>query len=95
MLMGFRNKICDNTMLIILLNVLAECIFNVNDYGTLSVNFISFQQCTQHGGACNTTIDGYYVESVVLIAVGFLWYIWKYKKVKQLDRLHISAWKCS
>ena len=57
--------------------------------------FISFQQCSQHGGACETNMDGYYIESVVLIALGFLWYIWRYKKVKELDRLNVSAWKCS
>ncbi|XP_048767279.1 acetyl-coenzyme A transporter 1-like [Ostrea edulis] len=53
------------------------------------------EQCTQHGGACKTTLDGYYIESLLLIAVGFLWYIWRYKKVKELDRLNKSAWKCS
>ena len=56
---------------------------------------ISLQQCSQHGGACETNMDGYYIESVVLIALGFLWYIWRYKKVKELDRLNVSAWKCS
>nr|XP_022335434.1 acetyl-coenzyme A transporter 1-like [Crassostrea virginica] len=53
------------------------------------------EQCSQHGGACETNMDGYYIESVVLIALGFLWYIWRYKKVKELDRLNVSAWKCS
>lgn len=53
------------------------------------------EQCTQHGGACETNVDGYYIESILLIAIGFLWYIWRYKKVKELDRLDISAWKCS
>lgn len=53
------------------------------------------EQCTHHGGVCETNIDGYYIESILLIAVGFLWYIWRYRKVKQLDRLDVSAWKCS
>lgn len=53
------------------------------------------EQCTHHGGVCETNIDGYYIESILLIAVGFLWYIWRYRKLKQLDRLDVSAWKCS
>ncbi|XP_034023984.1 acetyl-coenzyme A transporter 1 [Thalassophryne amazonica] len=51
-------------------------------------------QCVKEGGACVTTLDGYYVESVVCVVIGFAWWLWLGKKMKQLQEQSPAAWKC-
>ncbi|CAF90657.1 unnamed protein product, partial [Tetraodon nigroviridis] len=50
--------------------------------------------CAGAGGACVTTLDGYYVESVVCVAIGLLWWAWLGKKMKGLQGRSPEAWKC-
>ncbi|KAK3609668.1 hypothetical protein CHS0354_035954 [Potamilus streckersoni] len=52
------------------------------------------QACTNAGGTCVTTVDGYYVESFACVVIGFLWLQWRKRKVHQLDTLDLSHWKC-
>ncbi|XP_041796203.1 acetyl-coenzyme A transporter 1 [Chelmon rostratus] len=50
--------------------------------------------CIKEGGACVTTLDGYYVESVVCVAIGLAWWLWLGKKMRRLQEQSPSAWRC-
>lgn len=50
--------------------------------------------CVKEGGACVTTLDGYYVESAVCVVLGLVWWLWLGKKMKKLQEQSPSAWKC-
>lgn len=52
------------------------------------------QLCIKEGGACVTTLDGYYVESVVCVAIGLAWWLWLGKKMRRLQEQSPSAWRC-
>ncbi|XP_048250112.1 acetyl-coenzyme A transporter 1-like [Haliotis rufescens] len=51
-------------------------------------------ECHAADGKCNTTMDGYYIESVACVILGLIWLVWKKSTVKRLDSLDLSAWKC-
>ncbi|XP_053204545.1 acetyl-coenzyme A transporter 1-like [Panonychus citri] len=51
--------------------------------------------CTAAGGQCNTTIDGYYVEVIVLTFIGFLWLKWARKRIEKIESLPAANWRCS
>ncbi|RVE64575.1 hypothetical protein OJAV_G00127140 [Oryzias javanicus] len=50
--------------------------------------------CVKEGGACVTTLDGYYVESLVCVVIGLAWWLWLGKKMKQLQERSPAAWRC-
>ncbi|XP_032553350.1 acetyl-coenzyme A transporter 1 isoform X1 [Chiroxiphia lanceolata] len=50
--------------------------------------------CTEAGGSCVTTLDGYYVESVVCLILGFGWWFLLGPKFKKLQDEGQSSWKC-
>ncbi|XP_061575093.1 acetyl-coenzyme A transporter 1 [Cololabis saira] len=50
--------------------------------------------CVKEGGVCVTTLDGYYVESVVCVVIGLVWWLWLGKKMKQLQDKSPAAWRC-
>ncbi|XP_069069402.1 acetyl-coenzyme A transporter 1 [Pleurodeles waltl] len=50
--------------------------------------------CGKHGGSCVTTLDGYYVESIVCVILGFAWWLLLGPKFKKLQDEGQSAWKC-
>ncbi|XP_017570912.1 acetyl-coenzyme A transporter 1 [Pygocentrus nattereri] len=50
--------------------------------------------CVKEGGACFTTLDGYYVESMVCVVIGLCWWLFLGKKMKQLQEEGSSAWHC-
>ncbi|KAJ8410735.1 hypothetical protein AAFF_G00186920 [Aldrovandia affinis] len=50
--------------------------------------------CSQEGGVCVTLLDGYYVESVVCVLIGFGWWLWLGKRMKLLQQENLSAWQC-
>ncbi|XP_036392212.1 acetyl-coenzyme A transporter 1 [Megalops cyprinoides] len=50
--------------------------------------------CSQQGGTCVTSLDGYYVESVVCVLIGFGWWYWLGKRMKRLQDESPSAWQC-
>lgn len=60
----------------------------------LHSRFFPLQLCVDAGGACTTTLDGYYVESAVCVAIGLLWWLWMGQKMKQLQEKSPEAWKC-
>lgn len=51
------------------------------------------KQCTDTGGQCNTIIDGYYVESVTCVVLGFLWVLWKRSSLRNLQSRKDADWK--
>ncbi|XP_029372826.1 acetyl-coenzyme A transporter 1 [Echeneis naucrates] len=51
--------------------------------------------CVREGGACVTTLDGYYVESVVCVVIGLAWWVWLGKKMRRLQQESPAAWRCS
>ncbi|KAG7167398.1 Acetyl-coenzyme A transporter 1-like, partial [Homarus americanus] len=55
----------------------------------------SAQEEKAGGGTCHTTVDGYYIESVVLMTFGFLWMQWGLPTIKRLQSLPPSAWAVS
>lgn len=52
------------------------------------------QLCVKEGGACVTTLDGYYVESVVCVVIGLAWWLWLGKKMRRLQEQSPAAWRC-
>ncbi|XP_013389260.1 acetyl-coenzyme A transporter 1 [Lingula anatina] len=50
--------------------------------------------CTDSGGKCITSLDGYYVESLVCFFIGFAWLWWQARKTKRLQGLSERDWKC-
>ncbi|XP_053278464.1 acetyl-coenzyme A transporter 1 [Pleuronectes platessa] len=50
--------------------------------------------CVKEGGACVTTLDGYYVESVVCVVIGLAWWVWLGKKMRRLQEESPAAWRC-
>lgn len=52
------------------------------------------QLCTKAGGSCVTTLDGYYVESVICVILGFAWWFLLGPKFKKLQDEGQSSWKC-
>ncbi|XP_012730281.2 acetyl-coenzyme A transporter 1 [Fundulus heteroclitus] len=50
--------------------------------------------CTKEGGVCVTALDGYYVESVVCVVIGLLWWLWLGKKIRRLQDQSPAAWRC-
>ncbi|KAG8179743.1 hypothetical protein JTE90_025076 [Oedothorax gibbosus] len=50
-------------------------------------------KCTEAGNKCLTTMDGYYLETVVCFVFGFLWLRWGRRTAQKLQNLPLSAWK--
>ncbi|XP_064021318.1 acetyl-coenzyme A transporter 1 isoform X1 [Pogoniulus pusillus] len=50
--------------------------------------------CTKAGGSCITTLDGYYVESIICVVLGFAWWFLLGPKFKRLQEEGQSSWKC-
>lgn len=42
-----------------------------------------------------TTIDGYDIEMVLCIVLGFLWLLYARRRAHWLQSLPLSAWKCT
>ncbi|XP_066478430.1 acetyl-coenzyme A transporter 1 [Tiliqua scincoides] len=50
--------------------------------------------CTKEGGSCVITLDGYYVESIICVALGLAWWLFLGPKFKRLQDERSSSWKC-
>ena len=51
--------------------------------------------CTEAGGKCVTDIDGYYIETVICVCIGFLWLSWKRNETTRLQDQPPDSWKTS
>ncbi|XP_058586279.1 acetyl-coenzyme A transporter 1 isoform X3 [Neofelis nebulosa] len=50
--------------------------------------------CKKLGGSCVTALDGYYVESIICVFIGFCWWFFLGPKLKKLQDEGPSSWKC-
>ncbi|XP_072474765.1 acetyl-coenzyme A transporter 1 [Notamacropus eugenii] len=50
--------------------------------------------CKKLGGSCVTALDGYYVESIICVLIGFGWWFFLGPKFKKLQDEGPSSWKC-
>ncbi|XP_077016956.1 acetyl-coenzyme A transporter 1 isoform X3 [Tamandua tetradactyla] len=50
--------------------------------------------CKKLGGSCVTALDGYYVESIICVVIGFGWWFFLGPKFKKLQDEGPSSWKC-
>ncbi|XP_041732823.1 acetyl-coenzyme A transporter 1 [Coregonus clupeaformis] len=50
--------------------------------------------CVKEGGLCVTSLDGYYVESVVCVVIGLAWWVWLGKRMRRLQDQNPAAWRC-
>jgi PAT family acetyl-CoA transporter-like MFS transporter 1 len=48
--------------------------------------------CEDGGGKCITHIDGYYIESIACVFIGFSWLLWKSKTVRKLQDIPAREW---
>ncbi|KAK4820333.1 hypothetical protein QYF61_023566 [Mycteria americana] len=55
---------------------------------------VAAELCTKAGGSCVTTLDGYYVESIICVMLGFGWWFLLGPKLKKLQDEGQSSWKC-
>ncbi|XP_004932099.1 acetyl-coenzyme A transporter 1 [Bombyx mandarina] len=56
---------------------------------------VEAELCKSEGGTCVTEIDGYYIETVICVILGFLWLQWGRPTINRLQRLPPSAWQIS
>ncbi|RWS09377.1 acetyl-coenzyme A transporter-like protein [Dinothrombium tinctorium] len=63
--------------------------------GNFYCNKETTSACIKSGGVCNVTLDGYYVLTAICIILGLFWLKWGKNRVKKIQLLPPSAWKCS
>jgi len=49
--------------------------------------------CTSGGGTCVTTLDGFYILSIVCVVIGYLWFIWAAKAMTKWQELEVTTWR--
>ena len=50
--------------------------------------------CESEGGKCLTEVEGYYVESISCVLIGFLWLgLWGWRTIKRLQAASESDWR--
>ncbi|XP_074046898.1 acetyl-coenzyme A transporter 1 [Macrotis lagotis] len=54
----------------------------------------AIELCKKLGGSCVTTLDGYYVESIICVIIGFGWWFFLGPRFKKLQDEGPSSWKC-
>ncbi|XP_056420978.1 acetyl-coenzyme A transporter 1 [Hyla sarda] len=52
------------------------------------------EMCAKLGGSCVTVLDGYFVESVICVVIGFCWWLFLGPAFKKLQNEGQSSWKC-
>jgi len=95
-MMGFSAKISDpryGGTYMTLLNTIAN--LGGNWPSTLSLWFVEDLDWTPPSWLCSScsTIDGYYVESLICMLLGFLWLKLNRRRVQRLQNLDLEAWK--
>lgn len=49
--------------------------------------------CKIKGGDCNIIVNGYYIEVALCMIIGFVWYFWYKKTIKNLQTMSLSNWQ--
>ena len=68
--------------------------FALQYFSYLNKLLLFVQACTDAGGHCVTDIDGYYVELIACLIIGFTWLCLRSEKVRKLQDLKEEDWKC-
>lgn len=56
--------------------------------------YLLFQVCANtNNGVCIMQLDGYYIESILCLIIGFSWLRWGRRKINILQAKPMSAWK--
>lgn len=50
------------------------------------------EDCSKIGGKCRIDVDGYYIEVILCLIYGIIWYKWARSKINQLQKLPIKSW---
>ncbi|CRL01967.1 CLUMA_CG015131, isoform A [Clunio marinus] len=50
------------------------------------------ESCVKIGGSCRVDIDGYYIEVILCLIYGIIWYKWSKPKINHLQKLPIKNW---
>ncbi|XP_023290092.1 acetyl-coenzyme A transporter 1 isoform X2 [Orussus abietinus] len=52
------------------------------------------EECvSKDGGVCDIYLDGYYIESIICVIIGFLWFRWGRRKIDYLQKVQFSTWQ--
>lgn len=55
---------------------------------------LCFQLCANtNNGVCVMQLDGYYIESILCLIIGFSWLRWGRRKINILQSEPMSSWK--
>lgn len=54
---------------------------------------INQEDCHRIGGKCRIDIDGYYIEVIICLIYGIIWYKWARSKINHLQRLPVKSWR--
>lgn len=55
-------------------------------------NKLDQEDCMKIGGKCRIDIDGYYIEVILCLIYGIIWYKWARPRINQLQKLPIKSW---
>lgn len=58
-------------------------------------NEVQEKECLSDGGQCDTVVDGYYVECIICVIVGFFWLTWGRRQAANMQLLPEEAWRTS
>lgn len=50
------------------------------------------EDCLRINGKCRVDIDGYYIEIILCLIYGIIWYKWGRSKVSQIQKFPVQAW---
>jgi len=50
------------------------------------------EDCSGIGGTCRIDIDGYYIEIIICLIYGIIWYKWARSKINQLQKMPVKSW---
>lgn len=54
---------------------------------------VNQEDCMKTGGKCRIDIDGYYIEVIICLIYGIIWYKWARTKINHLQKLPMSSWR--
>jgi len=95
--MTLLNTLCNlggnwpNTLILWLTDVLTwrKC---TTDETNLCLNQAEKDQCKAGDGTCDVDVDGYYLELLICLIFGIVWFRWAREKISQLQTLPVKAW---
>nr|CAI5869779.1 unnamed protein product [Callosobruchus analis] len=71
-----------------------QCVGGAEEFDNTCRTSTEKDLCVSKGGKCETTIDGFYIETVICIMIGFLWLsLWGRKTINYIQSLSDNAWK--